>query len=75
MSYIDSAIVLAENLDAKTKGNVHYYKAIIFYLTDNFEEAITTSDIAYENYNRIADSYGLASINNPIRFTTLHLFI
>ena len=64
-AYLDTALTIA-NRDASTKilADVLYYKAIIFYLTDDYENAILNSNEALSHYLSINQEYGMASIYN-----------
>lgn len=64
MLYADSAISTSKNLSPKMLGNSIYYKAIIYYLTGDFEKAISNAQIALEKYENANYAYGQASIYN-----------
>ena len=64
MLYIDSAVNLSGSLDSKMLGNSYYYKAIIYYLTGDFENGISTAQKALANFLDADHEYGQASIYN-----------
>ena len=64
-AYLDTALSIAkQGVPLKTLADVLYYKAIIFYLTDDYESALINCNTALKHYQETKYEYGQASIFN-----------
>lgn len=63
--YANNAVLLARKNGFKSQlANSHYYKALIFYLTNQFDSTFVSAAKALDLYLQLKNDYGVASIHN-----------